>query len=89
MRKVVDGSRIDRGKKKRRNIKKQVVKNPATLAQTIRRRILFTGEGALSTTAPGGGATGRAAAAGKAVLGAGGAAAGGVPDGVSTAGSCS
>lgn len=85
----MDGSRIDRGKKKRKNIKKQVVKNPATLAQTIRRRILFTGEGALSTTAPGGGATGRAAAAGKAVLGAGGVAAGGVPDGVSTAGSCS
>ena len=54
MRKVVDGSRIDRGKKKRRNIKKQVVKNPATLAQTIRRRILFTGGSeVVSTTAAG------------------------------------
>lgn len=65
-------------------MKKQVARNPAILAQTIRRRILLTAGGALSTTDPGWG-TGRAAAAGIAVLGAGGGAAGGVPDGVSTA----
>lgn len=83
MRKVLDGSRIDRGRKKRRNIKKQVVRNPATLAQTMRRRILLTGAGELSTTGPDGGVTGRAAAAGTAVLGGCGGAAGGVPAGVS------
>ena len=55
-----------------------------TLAQTIRRLILLTGA-ALSTTEPDW-TTGRAAAAGIAVLGAGGGAAGGVPAGVSTAG---
>jgi hypothetical protein len=81
MRKVLEGSRIDRGKKNRRNMKKLVARNPATLAQTIRRLILLTGA-ELSTTAPGCG-TGRAAAAGTAVFGAGGAAAGGVPAGVS------
>ncbi len=43
MRKVLEGSRIDRGRKNRRNMKKQVARNPATLAQTIRRRILLTG----------------------------------------------
>jgi hypothetical protein len=52
MRKVVDGSRIDRGRKKRRNIKKQVVRNPATLAQTIRLRILFTGRGRAFNNSP-------------------------------------
>ena len=57
-----------------------------TLAQTIRRRILLTAGGALSTTAPGGD-TGRAAAAGTVAFGAAGGVAGGVPAGVSTAGS--
>jgi hypothetical protein len=56
MRKVLEGSKIVLGKKNRRNIKKQVVKNPTTEAHTIRRRILLTGgSGALSTTAPGAG----------------------------------
>lgn len=55
-----------------------------TLAQTIRRLILLMGA-ALSTTDPDW-TTGRAAAAGIAVFGAGGGAAGGVPAGVSTAG---
>lgn len=58
---MLDGSRIERGRKNRRNIRKHVVRNPATLAQTILRRILLTGgSGARSTTAPGafaGGAT--------------------------------
>src|SRR6185295_1419883 len=54
MRNTLDGSRIERGRKNRRNIRKHVVRNPATLAQTIRRRILLTGgSGVLSTTAPG------------------------------------
>ncbi len=53
MRKVLAGSKIVRGKKNRRNIRKHVVRNPTTAAQTIRRRILLTGgSGALSTTAP-------------------------------------
>ena len=53
MRKILEGSKIARGKKNRRNIRKQVVKNPTTAAQTIRRRILLTGgSGALCTTAP-------------------------------------
>jgi len=47
---------MDRGRKKRRNIRKLVIRNPATLAQTILRRILLTGgSGVLSTTAPAGG----------------------------------
>ena len=53
MRKLLAGSKIVRGKKNRRNIRKHVVKNPTMAAQTIRRRILLTGgSGALSTTAP-------------------------------------
>lgn len=53
MRKVLEGSKIVRGKKNRKNIRKQVVRNPTTEAQTIRRLILLTGgSGALSTTAP-------------------------------------
>jgi len=52
---VLEGSKIARGRKKRTNIKKQVVRNPATLAQTIRRRVLFTtGSGVDSTTTDGG-----------------------------------
>ena len=34
--------RSPRGRENRRNIKKQVARNPVTLAQTIRRRILLT-----------------------------------------------
>src|SRR6266566_3648268 len=50
---MLDGSRIERGRKNRKNIKKHVVRNPATLAQTIRRRILLTGgSGLLSTISP-------------------------------------
>ena len=46
---------MERGRKNRRNMKKQVARKPTTVAQTIRRRILFTaGSGALSTTAPAG-----------------------------------
>ena len=53
--KTLDGSVIERGRKNLRNIKKQVVRNPAMLAQTIRRRILLTGGSvALSTTGPAG-----------------------------------
>ena len=49
---MLDGSRIERGKKNRTNIRKKVVSAPATVAQTIRRRILFTGGSELvSTTA--------------------------------------
>lgn len=66
-------------------MKKQVARNPATLAQTIRLRILLMAAGALSTIDPGG-ATGRAAAAGTAAFGAAGDEAGGVPAGVSTTG---
>ena len=83
MRNVLEGSKIARGRKNLRNIKKQVVRNPATLAQTIRRLILLTVGGALSTTAPDF-VAGRAAAAGTAVFGGAGTVAGGVPDGVST-----
>ena len=54
MRNVLEGSKIARGRKNRTNIRKQVVRKPATLAQTIRRLILLTGgSGVLSTTAPG------------------------------------
>lgn len=81
MRNVLEGSKIVRGRKNLKNIKKQVVRNPTTLAQTMRRLILLT-VGVLSTTAPGCTA-GRAAAAGTAVFGGAGAVAGGVPDGVS------
>ena len=43
---------MDRGRKNRTNIKKHVVRNAATDAQTMRRRILLTGgSGVLSTTA--------------------------------------
>jgi hypothetical protein len=51
---VLAGSVIERGRKKRINIKKQVVRNPAMLNQTIRRRVLFTGgSGTDSTTTDG------------------------------------
>jgi hypothetical protein len=55
---LLAGSRIERGRKNRRNIRKSVTRKMTTLDQTIRRRILFTaGSGALSTTAPAGFAT--------------------------------
>lgn len=48
---MLEGSNIARGRKNRKNIRKQVVKNPATVAHTMRRRILLTvGSGVLSTT---------------------------------------
>ena len=50
MRKIGDGSRIDRGKKNRTNIRKKVVSAPAMDAQTMRRRILFTGGSADDST---------------------------------------
>ena len=51
---MLDGSKIARGKKNRRNIRKHVIRNPATLAQTILRLILLTGgSGVLSRTVPG------------------------------------
>ena len=60
---MLDGSRIERGRKNLRNIKKEVVKKIVTLDQTMRLRILFTGgSGLLSTSA--GGALGAAAGAG-------------------------
>src|SRR5581483_10277007 len=53
MRRTLDGSKIARGRKKRRNIRKQVARNPVMLAQTIRRRtLLIGGSGMLSTTEP-------------------------------------
>src|SRR5215212_7361073 len=53
MRKRVAGSKMLRGRKKRKNISKQVVRKPTTAAQTMRRRILLTGgSGLLSSTAP-------------------------------------
>ena len=62
MRNVLEGSNMVRGRKNRTNIRKQVVRKPATLAQTIRRLILLTGgSGVLSTTAPGALDTGFAA----------------------------
>ena len=55
MRKIGDGSRMDRGRKNRTNIKKKVVRAPAIDAQTMRRRILLTGGSAVvSTTAAAG-----------------------------------
>jgi hypothetical protein len=56
MRNTLGGSRIDRGKKNRRNMKKDVTRKPVMLAQTIRRLILLTGgSGVLSTTFVAGG----------------------------------
>ncbi len=53
-RKMLEGSKIERGRKNRRNIRKTVISELATDAQTIRRRILLTwGSGVLSTNAAG------------------------------------
>src|ERR1044071_4951126 len=52
---MLEGSRIERGRKNRTNIRKKVIKEPATVAHTIRRRILFTGGSVVpSTTAAAG-----------------------------------
>src|ERR1051325_223639 len=64
---MLEGSRIERGRKNRTNIRKNVIKEPATVAHTIRRRILFIGgSDVVSTTAAGaaGLATGAAGARG-------------------------
>src|ERR1051325_3177892 len=51
MRKLVDGSKSVRGRKNRKNIKKQVARKPPSEAQTMPRRSRLTGSGsALSTT---------------------------------------
>lgn len=53
MRKTLEGSSIDRGRKNRRNMKKQVARKPTMLAQIIRRRTLLTGvSGLLSMMGP-------------------------------------
>src|SRR6185295_16966196 len=50
---IVLGSKIVRGRKKRRNIMKQVARKPPTEVQIMVRRILLTGSGgALSTVLP-------------------------------------
>src|SRR5258706_3038873 len=62
---------MERGRKNRMNIRKQVVRNAETLSQMMRRRFLFTGgSGTDSTITAGGFPAGRATA-----FGAGGAAA--------------
>jgi len=48
--KVLGGSVIERGRKNRTNIKKQVVRNPAMLNQTMRLRVLFTGGSGIDST---------------------------------------
>ena len=53
--KVLEGSKIARGRKNRTNIKKHVVRNPAMLAHTIRRRILLTGGSGFDSTTTAGG----------------------------------
>jgi hypothetical protein len=51
--KTLEGSKIVRGRKNRRNMKKFVARKPVTLTHTMRRRSLFTGgSGALSTNGP-------------------------------------
>ena len=41
---------MERGRKNRTNMKKNVSRDPATVAQTIRRRILLTGGSELAST---------------------------------------
>jgi hypothetical protein len=51
---MLEGSRMERGRKNRTNIRKNVIRDPATVAHTMRRRILFTGGSeVVSTTAAG------------------------------------
>ena len=47
---MLEGSRIERGRKNRTNIRKKVRSEPATVPQTIRRRILLTGGSELAST---------------------------------------
>ena len=62
MRNMLDGSRMDRGRKNLTNIRKKVVSAPAMDAHTMRRRILLTGGSADdSTTAAAAGFAGAAA----------------------------
>ena len=68
MRKMLDGSRIERGRKNRTNIRKNVINAPATVAHTMRRRILLTGGSELVSTTAAAGFAG-AAALGGAVAG--------------------
>jgi len=70
MRKMLEGSRIERGRKNRTNIRKKVVSAPATVAQTMRRRILFTGGSELASTTAAAGFAGAAGRAGVPTLGA-------------------
>jgi hypothetical protein len=57
---------MERGRKKRTNIRKNVVNAPAIVAHTMRRRILLTGGSvAVSTTAPDGLGVAVAALAGR------------------------
>src|ERR1044072_3024235 len=70
IRKVLEGSRIERGRKNRTNIRKNGVSAPAVVAQTMRRRILLTGgsEVVSTTVAGAAGLAGVAAARGGAAL---------------------
>ena len=61
---MLEGSRIERGKKNRTNMRKKVMREPATVAQTIRRRILLTGASVLVSTT-GAAVAGLAGAAGR------------------------
>ena len=63
MRNWLEGSRIERGRKNRTNIRKNVISDPATVAHTIRRRILFTGGSEVVSTTAAAGADGLAGAA--------------------------
>jgi hypothetical protein len=66
---MLEGSRIERGRKNRTNIRKNTVSDPATVPQTMRRRILFTGESeVVSTTAAGAAGLAGVAARGGAAL---------------------
>jgi hypothetical protein len=52
---------MERGRKNRTNMRKNVISEPATVAQTIRRRILFTGGSDPSTVVAAAGFAGAAA----------------------------
>src|SRR5436305_1365923 len=53
MRKTDDGSKMARGRKKRRNCRKQMTRKPPNAAQVMRRRaLLIGGSGGASTSAP-------------------------------------
>lgn len=65
---MLEGSRIERGRKNRTNIRKNVIKDVATAVQTIRRRILFTGGSAVASTTADGAAGFAAAGARGAVV---------------------